>query len=608
VTQLFVWQKKIEKDISQGKAAAPPTREEALRAREEMAEEIERAKARRRKREEDKAEMERLRAEEDRLRDAELHAGWEEKDEAFHKRQAASRSLIRIREGRERPADVVAKNLVLARALEAGDEEARGEAVEGGVGEVAPTAVVDALGARDLAELDADIGDFLALEAVLAGGAGGGGAEGDPLSPAAAAAFFSALREVTRDALRRARAREAAAAGADGAAARSALQAVEDQVDAMFAHKTGADLADMERDIRELLAGTAGGGGGGGGAPTVSVGLARGAAVDHAYWEGVLANLRAAQARVFVAAAHGAQLLRRLAQVEARAAARGAAVPPPADAAAAPAAAPAAAGAGSVSPMYLDEEEAAAAAAAGAGAAAPALRSAEEDARLLLLQRISALRRAGLIRGGGGARGGAPGGGGGGGEGEGEGGGGEAGDTLEAAGAELEVALPRGAPRVLSATDAIAASDRYRARKPRYFNRVKTGYDWNKYNKAHYTKENPPPKTVQGYLFNVFYPDLLDRTRTPAYRVEPCVDSDEFVIIVFPGSAPYEPLAFKVVKCVLSPPLNSPHLHNSPITSPPPHMHTHAPPPPPPLQQGVGFQPQARVPVHIRPWRAAAAL
>jgi hypothetical protein len=58
--------------------------------------------------------------------------------------------------------------------------------------------------------------------------------------------------------------------------------------------------------------------------------------------------------------------------------------------------------------------------------------------------------------------------------------------------------------------------DKYRPRKPRYFNRVHTGYEWNKYNQTHYeygfiftdhcsnltplnSGENPPPKVVQGY-------------------------------------------------------------------------------------------------------------
>jgi hypothetical protein len=59
---------------------------------------------------------------------------------------------------------------------------------------------------------------------------------------------------------------------------------------------------------------------------------------------------------------------------------------------------------------------------------------------------------------------------------------------------------------------------RYAPRKPRYFNRIHTGYEWNKYNQTHYDTENPPPKVVQGYKFNIFYPDLLDKTIAPTYR------------------------------------------------------------------------------------------
>ena len=40
-------------------------------------------------------------------------------------------------------------------------------------------------------------------------------------------------------------------------------------------------------------------------------------------------------------------------------------------------------------------------------------------------------------------------------------------------------------------------SDKYRPRKPRYFNRVHTGFEWNKYNQTHYDVDNPPPKIVQ---------------------------------------------------------------------------------------------------------------
>ena len=83
-------------------------------------------------------------------------------------------------------------------------------------------------------------------------------------------------------------------------------------------------------------------------------------------------------------------------------------------------------------------------------------------------------------------------------------------------------------------------------KKPRYFNRVKTGYDWNKYNQTHYDHDNPPPKTVQGYKFNIFYPDLLDKTKTPQYTLEP-TNSPDFCIIKFTAGPPYEDVAFKTI-------------------------------------------------------------
>lgn len=88
--------------------------------------------------------------------------------------------------------------------------------------------------------------------------------------------------------------------------------------------------------------------------------------------------------------------------------------------------------------------------------------------------------------------------------------------------------------------------DKYRPRKPRYFNRVKTGYDWNKYNQTHYDKDNPPPKIVQGYKFNIFYPDLIDTTKTPQFRLEPA-NTDDFCIMRFIAGPPYEDIAFKIV-------------------------------------------------------------
>jgi hypothetical protein len=90
--------------------------------------------------------------------------------------------------------------------------------------------------------------------------------------------------------------------------------------------------------------------------------------------------------------------------------------------------------------------------------------------------------------------------------------------------------------------------DKNTVRKPLYFNRVKTGYQWSKYNRAHYDAENPPPRIVQGYRFNIFYPDLVDPTMTPTFRLENDPDgSEDLCIIRFSAGAPYEDIAFKIV-------------------------------------------------------------
>jgi hypothetical protein len=102
-------------------------------------------------------------------------------------------------------------------------------------------------------------------------------------------------------------------------------------------------------------------------------------------------------------------------------------------------------------------------------------------------------------------------------------------------GSEVQVALKK-----------YSWSDKYRPRKPRYFNRVKTGYDWNKYNQTHYDHDNPPPKVVQGYKFNIFYPDLIDRSKPPKFWLEKA-DTKDFAILHFSAGPPYEDIAFKIV-------------------------------------------------------------
>ena len=101
-------------------------------------------------------------------------------------------------------------------------------------------------------------------------------------------------------------------------------------------------------------------------------------------------------------------------------------------------------------------------------------------------------------------------------------------------------------------------ASKHRPRKPRYFNRVQMGYEWNKYNQTHYDHDNPPPKVVQGYKFNIFYPDLIDKIKAPTYRIErengrkrgetfaPAGEEDT-CLIRFISGPPYEDLAFRVV-------------------------------------------------------------
>lgn len=91
--------------------------------------------------------------------------------------------------------------------------------------------------------------------------------------------------------------------------------------------------------------------------------------------------------------------------------------------------------------------------------------------------------------------------------------------------------------------------EKYKPRKPKYFNRVHTGYEWNKYNQTHYDSDNPPPKVVQGYKFNIMYFDLIDKSKAPTYRVapDPASTDGSTCIIIFSAGPPYEDIAFRIV-------------------------------------------------------------
>ncbi|KAH7313429.1 mid region of cactin-domain-containing protein [Stachybotrys elegans] len=100
--------------------------------------------------------------------------------------------------------------------------------------------------------------------------------------------------------------------------------------------------------------------------------------------------------------------------------------------------------------------------------------------------------------------------------------------------------------------------DKWKPRKPKYFNRVQMGYEWNKYNQTHYDHDNPPPKVVQGYKFNIFYPELVDKTKAPTYKIFrehgrkrgesfAAAGEEDTCLIRFMAGAPYEDIAFRIV-------------------------------------------------------------
>ncbi|XP_052152646.1 cactin-like [Oryza glaberrima] len=74
-------------------------------------------------------------------------------------------------------------------------------------------------------------------------------------------------------------------------------------------------------------------------------------------------------------------------------------------------------------------------------------------------------------------------------------------------------------------------------------------FEWNKYNRAHYDHDHPPPKTVKGYKFVLYYPDLAGG-KPPQYTVDEDGSNSgggETCVIRFHAGWPYEDVAFRIV-------------------------------------------------------------
>ena len=463
--EAFTWKKKEETKKSATGDDPAATEIDIKRKRKDNQEhtfaEIEKVRQRRIDREQHLEEMERLRAEEAKMKELENYDEWARKEEEFHLQQQRQRSAIRLVEGRERPVDVLAQNMLLF-GLSAEEKENRArvkyrekynaleelENLETNLEE--PYALLKDLKLAELEELLLDVDAFRKLEKEALGEEGGGGDESNPVIR-----YWDALHKVTMD--------EVQFLKTGGDKGKHATLA--NDIREMFKDQPMNDLQQMKRDIQQKLRGNG----------SFQPQFDENGVVDTDYWQTVLGQLEVHLAKMELSEIHSKMLVRQLEKLEAR------------------------------------REELSKKAAQGE-VEAPDDNESKRSAQPSSAEMASALP-VGIEP--------------------------DFGNLEEELGLDDEIDLH-------NSQGAYSWQDRYRPRKPRYFNRVKTGYDWNAYNKTHYDHDNPPPKIVQGYKFNVFYPDLIDKTKTPQYFLERA-DTDNFCILRFSAGPPYEDVAFKII-------------------------------------------------------------
>ncbi|GFQ05763.1 cactin [Phtheirospermum japonicum] len=503
LNEKFVWRKKIEKDVTQGVSLDEfSVKAEKKRQRERMAE-IEKVKKRREERAIQKAQHEEEMALLARERARAEFQDWEKKEEEFHFEQSKHRSEIRLREGRMKPIDILTKHLDPSDDCEIEINE--------------PYMVFKGLTVKEMEELHNDIKMHLDL---------------DRATPTHII-YWEALLVVSewelaearkKDASERARVRGEQLPPEMIGEERGLHASIEADVKSLLQGKTYAELETLQSQIEsQMRSGTA-------------------KVVE--YWEAVLKRLHIYKAKACLKEIHAKMLRKRLERLET----------PSDDENNKKESTPeldekdsdqdVEEYAGSVlSPMPVimeaevpDEEEL-------DGSYSPQLLHddeneedavhPEEDKAILERKRNAVLeeRRIQELS----SRPTLP------------------EDNFEKSAMKTMGAMDEG-DVVFGSNDEINLDsqvywwhDKYRPRKPKYFNRVHTGYEWNKYNQTHYDHDNPPPKIVQGYKFNIFYPDLVDKSKAPNYTIEKDGDSSETCIIRFHAGPPYEDIAFRIV-------------------------------------------------------------
>ncbi|XP_041027530.1 cactin [Juglans microcarpa x Juglans regia] len=502
LNEKFVWSKKIERDVSQGVPLDMfSVKAEKKRQRERMAE-IEKVKKRREERAIEKAQHEEEMAMLARERARAEFQDWEKKEEEFHFDQSKVRSEIRLREGRTKPIDILYKQLN-------GSDDFDIEINE-------PYMVFKGLTVKEMEELRDDIKMHLDLDRATPTHVG----------------YWEALLVVCdwelaeaqkKDALDRARVRGEEPPVELLAEERGLHSSIEADVKSLLEGKAYVELEALQSQIEsQMRSGTA-------------------KVVE--YWEAVLKRLHIYKAKACLKEIHAKMLRKHLQHLEQPLEDENKSESDPDlglkednsehDVDDAQAFSP--------EPMkeetYEDEQE--------AGSFSPELLHGdenedaidpEEDRATLELKRMAVVKeQQRRIQ-----------------------------EALASKPAPPEDNFELKAMKAMGATeegDAVFGSgaevnldsqvywwhDKYRPRKPKYFNRVHTGYEWNKYNQTHYDHDNPPPKIVQGYKFNIFYPDLVDKTKAPVYTLEKDGSNGETCIIRFHAGPPYEDIAFRIV-------------------------------------------------------------
>ncbi|XP_059163412.1 splicing factor Cactin-like [Physella acuta] len=494
----FVWTKKLEKEGKKDFAA------EDLQAiaRSKMLQnkaELEKVKKRRLEREREQEEREREREMLQREKEADYYKEWEKQEDGFHLSQAKLRSEIRIKDGRAKPIDLLAKY------ISAEDDELAVEMHE-------PYTYLYGLTIQDLEDLLEDIKVYLELE------------EGKN------ADYWRDIITVTQDELvklRKLDSREFIGDRRDGI-----NQAVTSEIGDIFKGKTTNQLKLLEKQIKDKLSG--------------------GEGIDVGYWESLLQQLKAYKARTRLRERHQEVLRQKLFKLKREQGIESGPLFPVVttekpessksvhESSPQPGPSQEPSDSGPVEEEKKEEEEETITEEDMQemeyikGGYSPRLFQAEDltldavvydeadDNKKLDLARKQVFAT-GRVRTDGEtefekkAR---------------------EGMDLDEAQFSVELNLDQ---------QSFMWSDKYRPRKPRFFNRVHTGFEWNKYNQTHYDIDNPPPKIVQGYKFNIFYPDLIDKAKTPEYFVTPLEGSKDFAMLRFHAGPPYEDIAFKIV-------------------------------------------------------------